>query len=76
MNTHTQIITDIRLEVAGTIEEIGQALGLLREAADDTRRGSIESGRLCADDAVEILGALEVKFSELTAKLAKYTLES
>ena len=78
MSTHQVDITstvprEVRAELADTIEEIGQAMGLLREAITDTEAGSVESAVLCGDDALEILSGLESKFSELAAKVAGWT---
>ena len=57
-------------ELADTIEDIGAAMGLLREAVDDTERGNLGGGKMCGSDALEILSNLETRFSQMAAKLA------
>jgi hypothetical protein len=69
MNTPNQI----RRDLADTIEEIGQAMGLLREAADDSANGNEDASKLCASDALDILSALESTFSALAARTATYS---
>lgn len=61
---------DVRRELADTIEDIGAAMGLLREAVDDTERGNLGGGKMCGSDALEILSNLETRFSQMAAKLA------
>ena len=69
----TLIPGEIRRELADTIEDIGQAMGLLREAIDDTEAGNESGGQMCGSDALEILSALESKFSDMAARLAAWT---
>ncbi len=64
---------EIRRELTETIEEIGQAMGLLREAVNDTEAGNQAGGQLCGHDAVEILANLESKFSDMTARLVRWS---
>lgn len=62
----------IRKDLADTIEEIGQAMGLLREASDSIANGNAEGGKMAADDALDILSDLEATFSALAARTAKF----
>ena len=64
---------DIRRDLADTIEEIGQAMCLLREAADDFSNGNTGGATMCASDALEILSALECTFSALAARTALFS---
>lgn len=64
---------DIRRDLADTIEEIGQAMGLLREAADDHANSNTAASKLCASDALDILSGLESTFSALAARTAIYS---
>ena len=63
---------EVRGELTETIEEIGQAMGLLREAIDDADNGNIPGGQMCGSDALEILSSLEAKFSGMAAKIAAW----
>ena len=69
MNTPNQI----RKDLADTIEEIGQAMGLLREASDESANGNQDGAKLCADDALDILSGLETTFSSLAARAASFS---
>jgi hypothetical protein len=62
----------VRQDLADSIEEIGQALGLLRESIADADHGNIPSAQLCASDALEIVSSLETRYSQLAAKLATW----
>lgn len=64
---------EVRRDLAETIEDIGQAMGLIREAIDDTDRGNIGGGQMCGSDALEILASLEAKFSGMAAKMAAWS---
>jgi hypothetical protein len=64
---------DIRRDLADTIEEIGQAMGLLREAADEHANSNTGAAKLCADDALDILAGLESTFSALAARTATFS---
>ena len=72
MITNTSAST-IRAELADTIEEIGQAMGLLREAQGDVATGNEAGAKMCGSDALEIISGLESKFSDLAARLAVWT---
>ena len=61
---------EVRRELTETIEDIGSAMCLLREAVDDTERGNLGGGKMCGSDALEILSNLETRFSQMAAKLA------
>jgi hypothetical protein len=67
------IPNQIRKDLADTIEEIGQAMGLLREASDESSNGNDASAKLCADDALDILAGLESTFSALAARTATFS---
>jgi hypothetical protein len=69
MNTPNQI----RRDLADTLEEIGQAMGLLREAADEEVNRNLDGAKLCASDALDILSSLECTFSALAARTAKFS---
>jgi hypothetical protein len=64
---------EIRRELADTIEDIGQAMGLLREAVNDTDAGNEIGGQMCGSDALAILAGLESSFSDMAARLAAWT---
>jgi len=68
----TKIIRQVRQDLGDSIEDIGQAMGLLREAIDDAERDCIRGAQLCASDVVDILSGLELKMSQLTATLCKF----
>lgn len=61
---------EVRIELTDSIEDIGNAMCLLREAIGDTERGNLASGKMCGSDALEILAQLETRFSQMAAKLA------
>ena len=63
---------EIRGELGDTIEDIGSAMGLLREAINDTTAGALQSGKMCGNDALEIISSLEIRFSNIAAKLARW----
>jgi hypothetical protein len=63
---------EIRGELSDTIEDIGSAMGLLREAINDTTAGAIQSGKMCGNDALEIISLIEIRFSNIVAKLARW----
>ncbi len=64
---------EVRKQLADTIEEIGSAMGLLREASDDVKRGNVVSGKMSASDALEIISNLESTFSVIAAYLARWS---
>lgn len=64
---------EVRDQLADTLEEIGSAMGLLREAADDVNRGNVSGGKMCASDALEIISGLESRFSVIAAYLANWS---
>lgn len=63
----------IRRDLADTIEEIGSAMGLLREADDEFQNGNLQGSKMCASDALEILTGLEATFSALAARTAIFS---
>lgn len=65
-------LVEIRSALINTVEDIGQSLGLLREATNDAEAGNLRGARMVANDAAEILSNLEAKFSELAARAAKW----
>lgn len=69
----SEVPREIRRELTETIEEIGQAMGLLREATSDTDAGNLCGGQMCGHDAVEILATLESKFSDMAARLIRWS---
>ena len=64
---------EVREELVETIEEIGQAMALLREAAGDAAAGNVAGGMMSGSDALFILSELEGKFSAMAAKLARWS---
>lgn len=70
--THN-VPAEVRQSLVLAVEDIGSALGLLREASTEPTE---QLAKIVADDAVEILGHLEAQFSALTAKLAMWTASS
>lgn len=71
--TNSATPREVRCELAETIEDIGSAMSLLREATNDTESGNLIGGKLCGSDALEILSSLETRFSQMAAKLATWT---
>jgi hypothetical protein len=63
----------VRLTLTETIEDIGTVMTLLREADTDDTSGNLSGSRIVASDALEILSSLETKFSEMAARLARYS---
>jgi hypothetical protein len=63
----------VRVTLTETIEDIGHAMTLLREADTDETSGNHNGSRIVASDALEILSHLETKFSEMAARLARYS---
>ena len=64
---------EVRSQLADSIEDIGQAMGLIREAIADCEHGNVEGGKMCGSDALEIVSGLECKFSEIAARLARWS---
>lgn len=64
---------EIRRQLADTLEDIGQAMGLLREAANDIDDDNEGGAKLAASDALEIVSSLEATFSDLSAKIARFS---
>jgi hypothetical protein len=67
------IPNQVRKDLADTIEEIGQAMGLLREADDDLSNGNDLAAAMSASDALEIISGLETTYSSLAARLAVFS---
>jgi hypothetical protein len=63
----------IRAELADSIEEMGQAMGLLRESVADHELGNVNGAQICASDAVELISGLESKFADMAARLCAWT---
>lgn len=63
----------VRQDLADSVEDIGSALGLLRESINDTDSGNLGGGQMCASDALEILSTLETRFSQMAASLATWS---
>lgn len=64
---------EVREALVETMEDIGQAMGLLREAAGDAEAGNLIGAKMSGSDALFILSELEGKFSAMAAKLAKWS---
>jgi len=73
MSPQSEIPRQIRAELSDTIEDIGSAMTLLREAITDADSGSLESAQLCASDALELVSNLETKFSQIAATLSSWS---
>lgn len=71
--TTENIPTLVRSQLADTLEDIGSAMALLREAATDEVNNNPQGARIVASDALELLSNLETRFSEMAAQLAKYS---
>ena len=67
------IPTAVRETLADTLEDIGTAMTLLRESATDAATGNPSGSRIVASDALEILSSLETRFSQMAARLARYS---
>ena len=76
MKAESTIPAIVRTELADTIEEVGSALGLLREAITDLNAGNTTGGIACAEDALGILAGLETAFSQQAARLATWITEA
>lgn len=64
---------EVRDQLADTLEDIGSAMGLLRESSDDADRGNVPGAKMCASDALEIISGLESRFSVIAAYLANWS---
>jgi len=73
MMNESTVPREVRAELMDTVEEIGQALGLLREAATDADAGNVTGGMMSGSDALFILSELEGKFAAMCAKLARWS---
>lgn len=73
MSKGSAVPREVRAALGDTVEEIGQALGLLREAASDADAGNVTGGKMSGSDALYILSELEGKFSEMCVTLAKWS---
>ena len=74
-NSKSQITipATVRETLADTLEDIGTAMTLLRESATDASTGNHSGSRIVASDALEILSSLELRFSQMAARLAAYS---
>jgi hypothetical protein len=71
--SYLSIPAAVRRELTETFEDIGTAMTLLRESATDADSGNDRGSRIVASDALEILSSLEGRFSEMAARLARYS---
>lgn len=71
--SYISIPAAVRQTLTETIEDIGNAMTLLRESATDADSGNDSGSRIVASDALEILSNLEGRFSEMAARLARYS---
>lgn len=67
----SDVICEARLQLLDLMEELGSAACLLREAYSDFENGS-PGAFACVDDAIEIMGTIERKASQIAADLAKW----
>jgi hypothetical protein len=63
-------LNHIRRDLADTLEDIGSAMGLLREADDEISNGNSQGGKMCASDALDLVSGLEATFSALASRIA------
>jgi hypothetical protein len=63
----------VRRDLTETFEDIGTAMTLLRESATDADSGNAIGSRIVATATLEILSSLEGRFSEMAARLARYS---
>ena len=63
----------VREELADTLEDIGSAMTLLRESVSDADAGNEQGAKLCGSDALELLGSLEARFSQMAGRLAMWS---
>jgi hypothetical protein len=68
-----QFPTHIRTDLADSIEDIGQAMALLRESQGDLDMQNEPGAKITASDALEIISKLEAKFSGLAAQLSTFS---
>lgn len=61
-----------RLGVLDLLEDLGSAATLLREALRDAEEGNVAGAKLCADDVVTLMAAIESRASEIGAGLMKW----
>jgi hypothetical protein len=72
-NTEAEVPKAIRSELADTIEDIGSAMGLLRESVNDAESGLVDSAKIAASDALDIISELEGKFAKIAQQLALWS---
>ena len=70
MSITTNIPSAIRSKLADSIEDIGNALCLLREAEEELQDDNDQGAILCASDALELISGLAENYADLAAKLA------
>ena len=73
MHDESAVPREVRAALVETVEEIGQAMALLREAAGDAAAGNVAGGKMSGSDALFILSELEGKFSNMAAQLARWS---
>ncbi len=62
----------VRTDLANTLEDVGATMTLLREAADFAAGGNLCMARSAGADALDLICSLEVKHSDLAARLAMW----
>ena len=67
------ILREVRCDLADAIEDIGNALGLLRNACSDVDDcNNVKGAQMSANVAAELLAGLEMKFSQMAATVDKW----
>ena len=64
---------DVRFDLMESLEDVGSAMGLLREAIDAADVGDARGGRMCGSDALNLLTSLEERFSGMVERLAEWS---
>jgi hypothetical protein len=73
MNSPAEIPTKVRSQLADSIEDMGNAMSLLRESIDDAESGNIEGSKMCASDALELINILQARFENMGFDLSKWS---
>lgn len=68
----SDMVSEVRLDLFETIEEITSATGLLRESCNDFDNDNLGGATMCANDALEIVARMETRMSEIAARLATW----
>lgn len=64
---------EVRWDLMESLEDIGSAIGLLREAIYDVDEGNVRGGKTVGSDALNLLTSLEERFSGMVERLAEWS---